>query len=154
MFDEISRATGNPAACQFCFQRGLSVGQRGGTCIPIALLQEVDDSCFVGAEGDGITPLAELLFKPGLGVLGLAPNPYWFVVTGKMDQLGVRWSKGLKARGQSGLLEYEVLHQAQHRGAVREVSRRAPSISAVADTQAPPARAARSIIVTRQPDCR
>ena len=38
-----------------------------------------------------------------------------------MNQLGVRWRKGLEARSEPGLLEHEILHEAQHRGAVRVV---------------------------------
>jgi hypothetical protein len=118
MLQEIAGTTGDPAACQLRSQRCLGIGDRGRTCIPVAPLQEVDDFCLVGAERDGITPLAELRFELAVEALGLAPDPYRLVVTGKIDQLGVRWRKGLEARSEPGLVEHEVLHQAQHRGAV------------------------------------
>src|SRR5262249_31201589 len=78
-----------------------------------------DDSGLVSTKRDGVTSLAELLFELAVEAFRLAPDPYRLVVTGKIGQLRVRWRKGLHARGQSGLLEHEVLHQAQHRSALR-----------------------------------
>ena len=80
MLEQVARATGDPTACQLRSERNLGVGERRRTCIAISLLQELDDSCLVGAKGEDrvcliITPLyldfVEILFcryDPDVGI--------------------------------------------------------------------------------------